>query len=110
VRICWFTATVLSILAVGCSRHAEPAPTATSLNANVVPEQFGFITGQTTLQQVVDRLGKYDHVRGSGISYYEYDLPDGSAVIVGPEWPFDLRSRIRNVTFYHKASEITLSP
>jgi hypothetical protein len=130
----WFiTAAVLGILPTGCAPHKQSAPAisscnastpkiisgysitqparaVSSLNANGVPKQFSFITTQTTLRQVVDRLGEYSRVRGSGISYYEYDLPDGSAVLVGPEWPFDDESKIQNVTFYLRASEIGLAP
>ena len=81
-----------------------------SVNGIAIPAEFAFITTRTTLRQVTDRLGKYDRVRGSGISYYEYDLPDGAAVLVGPEWPFDASSRIRSVEFYRKVSDITLYP
>ena len=127
------TAACFGLLAVGCSSRPHLMPTAGadaaathhviiahdgtaatapvgSLNGAAIPEQFGFITNGTTLQQVVDAVGKYTRVRGSGILYFEYDLPDGSAVLIGPEWPFESDSRIRNVFFYPHATDITLAP
>jgi hypothetical protein len=64
----------LSAFGLGCNHPSKPANIA----------QFAFITTNTTLQDVIDRLGKYDRVRGSGILWYEYDLPDGSAVLITP--------------------------
>jgi hypothetical protein len=78
--------------------------------ANDIPPQFTFITTNTTLQQVMDKMGKYDRVRGSGISYYEYDLQNGSAVLISPEWPFSPTNKIRGVTFYQNTNAITLYP
>jgi len=34
-------------------------------STNKIPVQFRFITTNTTLQQVVDKVGKYDRVRGA---------------------------------------------
>ncbi len=89
---------------------AEGAASVATLNGTPIPEQFGFITSRTTLRQVVRQVGRYSRVRGSGMLYYEYDLPDGSAVLVGPEWPFESDSRIRKDFFYPHATDITLAP
>jgi hypothetical protein len=75
-----------------------------------VPTKFRFITKDTTLQQVVDRVGRWDRVRGSGVLYYEFDLPDGGAVLVHPEWPFRLENKIQSVTAYRSTNEIALAP
>ena len=44
--------------------------------------QFSFITTNTTLQDVVNRVGKYDRISGSGIQMFEYDLDDGSKIVL----------------------------
>jgi hypothetical protein len=92
------------------SPAATTARATTARNGGAQCQYCPFITTRTTLQQVVDGLGKYSRVRGSGIIYYEYDLPDGSAVLIGPEWPFDAKSMVQNVTFFPKESEIDLAP
>jgi hypothetical protein len=75
-----------------------------------IPAQFRFITKKTTLGDVTQQVGQWHRVRGSGVRYYEYDLADGSAVLVGPEWPFGLGSRIQNVRAYRSTNDITLAP
>jgi hypothetical protein len=98
----FITLFLLSTFASGCSpRQSPPQRTATD---------FRLITTNMTLQQVTDRFGMYDRVRGSGTSYYEYDLADGSAVLVSPEWPFKPTNRIQAVTFFRSTNEIILYP
>jgi hypothetical protein len=75
-----------------------------------IPPQFAFITTNTTLQQVIDRVGKYNRVRGSGILYYEYDLPNGSAMVISVEWPYQPRNKISAVGFYPRTNQIGLYP
>ena len=75
-----------------------------------IPAQFRFITKKTTLADVTRKVGHWNRVRGSGRLHYEYDLADGSAVLVGPEWPFGLGSRIRSVMAYRSTNDITLAP
>ncbi|MEI8291611.1 MAG: hypothetical protein WCH99_19255 [Verrucomicrobiota bacterium] len=75
-----------------------------------VPAKFAFITKKTTLQQVIDRLGKCDRVRGKGGAYYEYDLPDGAAVLVCPEAPYQLTNRIGGVTYFESTNYIVHLP
>jgi hypothetical protein len=100
---------LMSFPAAGCAKHPEPAASGVALGLNA-PPQFRFITGNTTVRDVVDKLGTYDKVRGSGMTYYEYDLPDGSAVLIEPEWPFGRESRIRSVDFYRRAGDIDIYP
>ena len=59
--------------------------------------QFSFITTNTTLQEVVDRVGKYDRISGSGIQMFEYDLGDGSKVVLWPDWRFTPTNLIHRV-------------
>jgi len=75
-----------------------------------IPPRFAFITTNTTLQQVIDKVGMYDRERGSGIARYEYDLPDGSAVLISPEWPFTPTNKIEGIAFFHRKNEIKLYP
>jgi hypothetical protein len=103
---------LLTALGTGCSqRQATPAQSSsTSSPLSRTAAGFRTITTNMTLQQVTDRFGMYDRVRGSGISYYEYDFPDGSVVLLSPEWPFRPTNRIQAVTFYNSTNEITLYP
>jgi hypothetical protein len=98
------------LLVASCSQRQQTASGTAVPTTNGIPAQFAFITTNTTLQQVIDRVGKYDRVRGSGVLYYEYDLSDGSAVLVSPEWPFQPTNRIRGVSIYRSTNEITLHP
>ena len=64
-----------------------------------------------TLEQVIDRVGIFDRVRGSGIWYFEYDFPDGSAVLVCPDWSRAGRTNPTiSVGFYRSTNEIKLPP
>lgn len=73
-------------------------------------DSFSFITTNTLLQDVARRLGAWSRVRGSGILYYQYDMRDGSAVLLAPEWPFQPSNRIIGVTFYKDTNAIKLAP
>jgi hypothetical protein len=84
-----------------------------------LPAEFRFITHDTTLEEVLEKLGKPsrivkvpispDHGLGyalvssntspAAIVTFEYDLPYHAAVIVMPEFPFEKANRIRSV-FY----------
>ena len=81
-----------------------------SMTRNELPNQFRFISHKTTLRQVIDRLGPYTRVRGSGVQAFEYDLPDGSAVLIFPEHPFQPSNKIRDVQFYPKKEQISIYP
>jgi hypothetical protein len=76
-----------------------------------LPEEFRFISRDTTVQQLVERVGPYTRIRGdSDTGALEYDLPYGSALLIFPEWPCELGSRVRGVQFYRKRDEIHLFP
>lgn len=82
-----------------------------------LPPEFNFITHDTTLQSVIEKAGpasrvtkvpmKRDAVGDGGaeqrtsretvITAYQYDLPDGGAVIVLPDQPAEPHCRIRAV-------------
>jgi len=86
-----------------------------------LPVEFRFITNDTTLQEIVDKIGPCSRVRklpvdqgfasGYGLSpgpmgmpsivLVEYDLPYHAAVILLPEYPFEPENRIRAV-FYRR--------
>ena len=81
--------------------------------------EFRFITHDVTLEEVIGKLGEPSRIvkvpisAESGLGYalvssktsnaaivtYEYDLPYHAAVIVMPEFPFEMQNRIRSV-FY----------
>jgi hypothetical protein len=76
-----------------------------------LPEQFRFVSRDTTVQQLVERIGPYSRVRGDdNLKAFQYDLPSGSAILIFPEWPFGDRSRIRGVQFYPNRDTIRLFP
>ena len=95
-------------LLAGCDSH-EGADSRDSARPTS-KGQFSFITTNTTLQEVVKRVGQFDRIRGSGISYYEYDLSGGSAVLINLEWPFQLTNKIHGIKFYQSTNDIGLSP
>jgi hypothetical protein len=84
-----------------------------------LPPEFRFITHEMRLQEVINKLGEPSRIvrvpisaeRGLGyalvssntsnasIVTYEYDLPYHAAVIVMPEFPFEMQNRIRAVLY-----------
>ena len=84
-----------------------------------LPSEFRFITHETTLQEVIDKLGEPSRTvkipisAESGLGYalvssgtsdaaivtFEYDLPYHAAVIVMPEFPFQIENRIRAILY-----------
>jgi hypothetical protein len=92
---------------------------ARDISTRRLPAEFHFITHDTTLQEVIDRLGPCSRIvrlpvdPESGLGYgftvtsvgraaiitFEYHLPYHAAVIVMPEYPFEPHNRIRAV-FY----------
>jgi hypothetical protein len=103
---------VVVVLVSSCGSRRSPPVAAPSPQASLQRSaaKFRSITTNMTLQEVIDRFGMYDRVRGSGISYYQYDLPDGGAVLISSEWPFRPTNRIQAVGFYQSTSEIPLNP
>lgn len=84
-----------------------------------LPADFHFITHDTTVQEVIDKLGSYSrrrqHMVGSSfaegygvargplgaptIVSFDFELPYNDAVVLLPEYPFGLESRIRAVVY-----------
>lgn len=92
------------------------------LQTRQLPE-FQFITHETTLQEVIDKLGKPSRTRelcfdsivgpktaaahdvsGVSIGVSEYDLPYNAAAIVMPDYPGQPENKIRAV-FYRAAQD-----
>ena len=91
-----------------------------------LPSEFRFITHETRLEEVLEKLGKPSRIvklpinRDAGLGYalvssgtgapailtFEYDLPYRGAVIVMPEFPFERQNRIRAVFYQPIKSEI----
>jgi hypothetical protein len=63
-----------------------------------LPPEFRFITGESTVQEVVDTVGPYTRVTETGL--VRYDLPSGGALFLFPESPFSPASLIRGVQLY----------
>ncbi len=104
-------AVLVSVLVAGCRPHEQAVSEVGSISTNGIPTQFAFITTNMTLQEVVDRIGKYDRVRGSGISYYEYDFVNGSAMLVCPDVSLAAKDHPRvSITFYRSTNDIHLYP
>jgi hypothetical protein len=127
----WFFGIILALGIIGkviirrtpvaavVSREVAQAFENREIRAEELPPEFRFITHDTKLQEVIDKLGKPSRIlkvpinAGRGLGYalvssntgnaaivvYEYDLPYHAAVIVMPEFPFDMQNRIRAV-FY----------
>ena len=112
---------ILRIIPVGLVKYDDvvAAFAAREISTQRLPSEFHFITHDTTLQEVIDRLGPCSRkVRlpvdpesglgyafaptksgGAAILTFEYHLPYHAAAIVMPEYPFEPQNRIRAV-FY----------
>ena len=86
-----------------------------------IPGEFRFITHDTTLEQVIERVGEPTLLRtmsvdprrvkgsrliegdggGPAIGVAEYELPNGAAVVLVSEYPFARENRIRTA-YYRK--------
>jgi hypothetical protein len=66
--------------------------------AEELPQEFRFITRDTTIQQVVDTVGPYTRVTEAGL--IRYDLPSGGAIFLYPESRSVPTSRIRGIQLY----------
>jgi hypothetical protein len=84
------------------ARHWSPA---------TLPPEFRFIQVGTTVKDVVDVLGKYSRIRGCDqIQALQYNLDNGSAVIIFPEWPFSYESRVIGVLQCDSKNKVPLFP
>jgi hypothetical protein len=63
-----------------------------------LPQEFRFITHDTTVQEVIDSIGPYTRVTETGL--VRYDLPSGGALFLFPDPPFSPTSRIRGIQLY----------
>ena len=112
---------ILRIVPVGVVKYNDvlAAYAAREISTQRLPSEFHFITHDTTLQEVIDRLGPcsrkarlpVDPQSGLGYAFastksggaailtFEYHLPYHAAAIVMPEYPFEPQNRIRAV-FY----------
>jgi hypothetical protein len=111
IRVMPVAATVAGEVAQAFENH--------EIHSEELPSEFRFITHHSTLREIIDNVGNPSRVvrvpisAESGLGYalvssntskaeivtYEYDLPYHAAVIVMPEFPFELQNRIRAV-FY----------
>jgi hypothetical protein len=103
---------LLAGLGTGCDQRQAAPPQITSAPTPLprTVANFRTVTTNMTLQQVIDRFGMYDRVRGSGIAYHQFELPDGTAVLISTEWPFQPTNRIQSVGFYKSTNEINELP
>ena len=79
MRRAWLAFSCLGYFCCGCEER-PPQGTHTI-------DQFVFITTNTTIFEVTNRLGVPDAITGSGVSRFEYHLSDRSHVRI---WPNDL--------------------
>ena len=108
---------VLAIITAGCSRSntaSTPVP-ATETN---LPPQFAFILKKLdmiTLEEVTASVGQYQHIGrlledGDQVTY-EFDLPDGSAVLVTADHPPRAgRNTVHRVRFFKSTNDFKLQP
>jgi hypothetical protein len=62
--------------------------------------RFAFICHDTTVQQTIDRLGPPTRIRSDHA--LQYDLPDGSQVVLYPRHPSQSRSTFKKMDFFPK--------
>lgn len=85
--------------------------TAAKWSPDQLPREYRFITDQTMLGRITEVLGPCTCVRGNDrIQALQYNLPNGSAVLIFPEWPFKRDSRILGVHMYDSDKAIPLFP
>ena len=63
-----------------------------------LPQEFRFITHDSALSDVIERLGPC--TRSARNDTLRYDLPSGGAVLIFPESPDANDSKIRGIQFY----------
>jgi hypothetical protein len=117
-RLKWFVipamiAMTLLVFARNFTRGVKKYVDATDAYAHreidtaALPSTFRFITHDTTLQEVIERLGPASRVVELALRHhdgdtehfkgYEYDLPYSAAVIVMPQRPFEPEDKVRAV-------------
>ena len=103
----FIVAALSALLTSGCGQRQERVA---YFPTNDLPSKFWFIPTNSTLQQLIDKVGKHDRERGSGIARYEWELGGGSAVLVGVEWPYEPSNRIQWISFEKNTNDVHLSP
>ena len=108
---------VLAVMATGCSRSDTTNPPAAVTETNL-PPQFAFILKNLdviTLEEVTASVGPYQHIGrlledGDQVTY-EFDLPDGSAVLVTADHPPRAgRNTVHRVRFFKSTNDFKLQP
>ena len=114
-------------VAAVASREVAQAFENREIRTDELPPEFRFITHEMRLQEVIDKLGHPSRIvrvpisAEGGLGYalvssntgkaaivtYEYDLPYHAAVIVMPEFPFEMQNRIRAV--FHRSIQRDLA-
>jgi hypothetical protein len=72
--------------------------------AEELPQEFRFITRDTTVQQITDKLGPYTHLTETNV--VRYNLPSGGAILIYPEPPFTSASKVHGVQFYRTEDDV----
>ena len=73
-----FVMIIIALTLSSCAKlqHAD-------LPASKSVESFQFIGAETTIQQLITKLGEPDRDIGSGIYVFVYDLSDGTEIQIG---------------------------
>jgi hypothetical protein len=110
----------LAVVAAGCdSRPAGSSSMGTNstFHQASLPPKFAFIETNLdvmTIEQITQRVGNYTrvgHLRQNRDELaYEFDLPDGSAVLLTPERPFQARNRVHRAQFFLSTNDFQLLP
>lgn len=91
------------------------AYSASEIAAGDLPPDFRFVNHDTTLQTVAEWAGPWSRTKklpsGSGegeaeLVTFEYELPGRGAVIIMPDAPFTVESRVRAVFYRRPTGEI----
>lgn len=104
------------LVVAGCATQGDrnssdgllpPEDLPNQLGSSAFPEKFRFISTNTTLQEVTQRLGPPDQTVGSGTQSYLYEMPNGTAVWLFPEWPYSLKSKVQRgvISITQRSSE-----
>jgi hypothetical protein len=89
------------------------------IDSTALPPTFRFITHETTLKEVTDRLGPASRVVELSLRHsdgdtehfkaHEYDLPYNAAVLVMPQRPFEPEDKVRAVYMRNTPADDWLS-
>lgn len=80
-------------------------------DVNRLPIEFRFIRRSTRLMEVIEKVGPYSKVRGSGeIKAMQFDLPSGGSILIFPAFPFAPSSAVRGILFVANHDDVGLFP